>query len=58
MTEVMGFLIHRSDLLSSAEPGSGLLSARAMQSIDGGIRAWFRGRCDVYDYPQWWLKPA
>jgi hypothetical protein len=38
--------------------GLRFLDGFLMQSLDGGIRAWFGGRCEVYDYPHWWPKLA
>jgi hypothetical protein len=38
--------------------GLRFLDGFLMQPLDGGIQAWFRGSCDMYDYPPYWPKPA
>jgi hypothetical protein len=38
--------------------GLRFLDGFLMQPLDGGIRAWFGGHCDLYDYPPWWPKVA
>jgi hypothetical protein len=38
--------------------GLRFLDGFLMQFLDEGIRAWFRGGCDVFDYPPWWPKSA
>ena len=38
--------------------GLRFLDGFLMQPLDVGLRAWLRGRCEVYDYPPWWPKPA
>ena len=36
--------------------GLRFLDGFLMQPLDGGVRVWFRGGCDVYDYPYWWPR--